>query len=31
MSVHLTIDFVASALLAAVPFLYGYSDQGLNV
>ena len=31
MSVHLTIDFVASALLAAAPFLFGYSDQGLNV
>jgi hypothetical protein len=31
MRVHLILDFVASALLAAAPFLFGYSNQGLNV
>lgn len=31
MRVHLTFDFVASAFLAAAPFLFGYSNQGLNV
>jgi hypothetical protein len=31
MLVHLTIDFVASAFLALAPFLFGYSNQGLNV
>ena len=30
MRVHLTLDFVASAFLAAAPFLFGYSNQGLN-
>jgi len=28
MSVHLTIDFVASAVLAAAPFLFGYFRPG---
>ena len=31
MRVHLAFDFVASAFLAAVPFLFGYSVDGLNV
>jgi hypothetical protein len=31
MWMHLTVDFVASALLAVAPFLFGYSSQGLNV
>ena len=31
MPVHLVVDFVASALLAVAPFLFGYSNQGLNV
>ena len=31
MWMHLTVDFVASALLAVAPFLFGYSGQGLNV
>ena len=31
MTVHLTIDFVASAFLALAPFLFSYSNQGLNV
>ena len=31
MSVHLTVDFVASAFLAVAPFLFGYSSQGLNI
>lgn len=31
MSVHLTVDFVASALLAVAPFLFGYANLGLNV
>lgn len=31
MRVHLTFDFVASAFLAAAPFLFGYSNQGLNI
>ena len=31
MRVHLTVDFVASALLAVAPFLFGYSNLGLNV
>jgi hypothetical protein len=31
MPVHLTVDFAASALLAAAPFLFGYSNLGLNV
>ena len=30
-SVHPTVDFVASAFLILAPFLFGYSDQGLNV
>jgi hypothetical protein len=30
MRVHLTVDFVASALLAVGPFLFGYSNLGLN-
>ena len=31
MSVHLIVDFVAAAFLAVAPFLFGYSNQGLNV
>lgn len=31
MSVHLTVDFVASTLLAVAPFLFGYANLGLNV
>ncbi len=31
MSVHLIVDFVASAFLAVAPCLFGYSSQGLNV
>jgi len=31
MPVHLTVDFVASALLAVAPFLFGYANLGLNV
>lgn len=31
MSAHLVFDFVASAFLAAAPFLFGYANQGLNV
>jgi hypothetical protein len=31
MSVHLTVDFVASAFLALAPFLFGYSNEGVNV
>src|SRR5262249_10485583 len=31
MWMHLTVDFVASALLAVAPFLFGYSSQGPNV
>ena len=31
MSVHLSVDFVASAFLAAAPFLFGYKNLGLNV
>ena len=31
MAVHLVVDFVASAFLAAAPFLFGYADLGLNV
>ena len=31
MWMHLTVDFVASALLAVAPFVFGYSNQGLNV
>lgn len=31
MSVHLVFDFVASAFLAAAPFLFGYANQGVNV
>ena len=31
MSVHLTVDFVASAFLALAPFLFGYSKEGVNV
>ena len=30
-SVHLTVDFVASAFLALAPFLFGYSNEGVNV
>ena len=30
MRVHMTLDFVASAFLATAPFLFGYSNQGLN-
>jgi hypothetical protein len=29
--VHLTVDFVASAFLALAPFLFGYSNEGVNV
>ena len=31
MPVHLTVDFVASAFLALAPFLFGYSNEGVNV
>jgi hypothetical protein len=31
MRVHLAFDFVASAFLAVAPFVFGYSNQGLNV
>jgi hypothetical protein len=31
MLAHLIFDIVAAALLAAAPFLFGYSNQGLNV
>jgi len=31
MTVHLTVDFVASAFLALAPFLFGYSNEGVNV
>ena len=31
MPVHLILDFVASALLAASPFLFGFSNQAPNV
>ena len=31
MSVHLTVDFAASAFLALAPFLFGYSNEGVNV
>ena len=31
MRVHLVFDFVASAFLCVAPFLFGYSNQGLNV
>ena len=31
MSVHLTVDFVAYAFLALAPFLFGYSNEGVNV
>jgi hypothetical protein len=31
MSVHLTVDFVASAFLALAPFLFGYWNEGVNV
>lgn len=31
MWMHLTVDFVAAALLAVAPFLFGYSNEGLNV
>ena len=31
MSVHLSVDFVASAFLAVAPFLFGYKNLGLNV
>jgi hypothetical protein len=31
MPVHLVLDFVASALLAVSPFLFGFAHQGLNV
>jgi hypothetical protein len=31
MRVHLVFDFVASAFLAVAPFLFGYSNQGINV
>ncbi len=31
MSVHLILDFVAAALLAASPFLFGFSNQAPNV
>jgi hypothetical protein len=29
--VHLTVDFVAFALLVVAPFLFGYCNEGLNV
>lgn len=31
MPVHLVFDFVAAALLAASPFLFGFSNKPLNV
>ena len=31
MPVHLVMDFVAAALLAASPFVLGFSNKGLNV
>jgi hypothetical protein len=31
MPIHLAVDFAAAALLAVAPFLFGYSNQGLNV
>jgi hypothetical protein len=31
MPLHLVFDFVAAALLAASPFLFGFSDKPLNV
>ena len=31
MAVHLVVDFVASAFLAAAPILFGYADLGLKV
>jgi hypothetical protein len=31
MPVHLILDFVASALLAASPFIFGFSNQAPNV
>lgn len=31
MPAHLIFDFIAAALLAAAPFLFSYSNQGLNV
>ena len=31
MPVHLVFDFVAAAFLAVAPFLFSYSNQGLNV
>lgn len=31
MPAHLIFDFVAAAFLAIAPFLFGYSNQGLNV
>jgi len=31
MPAHLIFDFVAAALLAVAPFLFSYSNQGLNV
>src|SRR5262252_7348202 len=31
MRVHLTVDFVAAAFLAVAPFLFGYSNEGVNV
>jgi len=31
MRVHLTVDFVAAAVLAVAPFLFGYVVEGLKV
>jgi len=31
MPAHLIFDFIAAAFLAAAPFLFSYSNQGLNV
>jgi hypothetical protein len=31
MPAHLVFDFVAAAFLAVAPFLFSYSNQGLNV
>lgn len=31
MSVHLSVDLCTAVLLAAAPFLFGYSSLGLNV